>query len=189
MSVDPYLIPGTDVLRNIRSITGPAILAEFEFQVSSLRISELEAGHGLPGRFDLAHLQAVHRYLYQDAYDWAGEIRTVAMSKGTDFHPLPQVLYAQEMFERLSDQDFLRGLDREVFVARKPAGVRTVRSAEVGWWPQCGHEPCTVLKRLPPLNAMRCPVGTRLPPWGVTEPIANKASTTSRVGERRLSRW
>ena len=38
---------------------------------------------GIPtGKFDLAHLKAIHRHLFQDIYDWAGEIRTVEINKG-----------------------------------------------------------------------------------------------------------
>ncbi len=35
------------------------------------------------GDFDLRHLRAIHRYLFQDVYDWAGDIRTVNISKGS----------------------------------------------------------------------------------------------------------
>ena len=31
--------------------------------------------------FNLAHLKAVHRHLFQDIYDWAGEVRTVEIAK------------------------------------------------------------------------------------------------------------
>ena len=31
--------------------------------------------------FDLAHLQAIHQYVFQDVYDWAGKIRTKPSSK------------------------------------------------------------------------------------------------------------
>lgn len=34
------------------------------------------------GDFDLAHLQAIHRHLFQDVYDWAGAIRETEISKG-----------------------------------------------------------------------------------------------------------
>ncbi len=38
---------------------------------------------GVPkGSFDLAHLRAIHRHLFQDVYDWAGELRTVEIFKG-----------------------------------------------------------------------------------------------------------
>ena len=32
-------------------------------------------------RFDLDHLRAIHRHLFQDVYAWAGKIRTVEISK------------------------------------------------------------------------------------------------------------
>jgi cell filamentation protein len=54
-------------------------LEQAERQMSAQRASE-----GLPtGRFDLAHLRAIHRHLFQDIYDWAGELRTVEISKGS----------------------------------------------------------------------------------------------------------
>jgi len=38
---------------------------------------------GIPsGAFDLDHLRAIHRHLFQDVYDWAGEIRVTELSKG-----------------------------------------------------------------------------------------------------------
>lgn len=33
------------------------------------------------GNFDLSHLQAIHKYLFQDIYPWAGQIRDVNISK------------------------------------------------------------------------------------------------------------
>jgi len=34
------------------------------------------------GDFDVAHLRAIHRHLFQDVYAWAGELRTVEIAKG-----------------------------------------------------------------------------------------------------------
>ncbi len=33
--------------------------------------------------FDLNHLRAIHRHLFQDVYAWAGQFRTIDMTKGT----------------------------------------------------------------------------------------------------------
>ncbi|WP_372450840.1 Fic/DOC family protein [Rhodococcus qingshengii] len=35
------------------------------------------AARPIDGSFDFAHLQAIHRHLFGDLYEWAGEIRTV----------------------------------------------------------------------------------------------------------------
>lgn len=56
-------------------IGDPVELHQFEFEATFTRQVELD-GRRLPGRYDLAHLCAFHRQLFQDVYDWAGEIRT-----------------------------------------------------------------------------------------------------------------
>lgn len=40
----------------------------------------------LDGNFDFEHYKAIHKYIFEDLYDWAGRIRTVNLSKkGTSF--------------------------------------------------------------------------------------------------------
>ena len=66
------------VLRNRLGITDEAELDFSERELVSQRAAET-----IPtGAFDLAHLRAIHRHLFQDVYDWAGELRTVEISKG-----------------------------------------------------------------------------------------------------------
>ncbi|MCM1559798.1 MAG: Fic family protein [Butyrivibrio sp.] len=33
----------------------------------------------------MKHLQAIHAYIFQDVYDWAGELRKVDIAKGNMF--------------------------------------------------------------------------------------------------------
>lgn len=78
MSDDPYVYPGSSVLRNKLGIRDAGALDAVERELSVERISQ-----GAPtGDFDLAHLKSIHRHLFQDVYDWAGEIRSVEISKG-----------------------------------------------------------------------------------------------------------
>lgn len=42
--------------------------------------------HPIPGRYDLAHLQAIHRHLTHDLYVWGGDIRD------TDTRPAARAL-------------------------------------------------------------------------------------------------
>jgi cell filamentation protein len=75
---DPYHYPGTKVLRNRLGIIEARKLDRLERRMVGDRIAE-----GAPvGSFDLSHLRAIHRHLFQDIYDWAGELRTVEISKG-----------------------------------------------------------------------------------------------------------
>jgi len=78
---DPYLYPRTNVLKNLRGLTDPEHLERFEARRTHRRIAEL-IDNALSGEFDLAHLKAIHRYIFQDVYEWAGQFRTVNISKG-----------------------------------------------------------------------------------------------------------
>ena len=68
--------------------------------------------------FDFAHYKAVHRFLFADLYDWAGQVRTVNISKkGTNFCPAKDVeKQADLIFKRLQDRKYLRGLSHDTFV-------------------------------------------------------------------------
>jgi fido (protein-threonine AMPylation protein) len=69
-----FTIPGTGVLRNKLGITDPAALSRAATDSTALRLAELQASP-VRGGFDSAHLQAIHHHIYQDLYDWAGELR------------------------------------------------------------------------------------------------------------------
>jgi cell filamentation protein len=107
---DPYLDPASGVLLNRLGITNAGELAEVEAALSASRIVDLERRR-LPGWHDLAHLRAFHRLILGDVYDWAGELRTVSIAKGSLFC-LPQHLesYGADIFGRLAAADRLRGL-------------------------------------------------------------------------------
>ncbi|MGH3768471.1 MAG: Fic/DOC family protein [Pseudonocardiaceae bacterium] len=90
MSGDPSIDVDAGVLRNRLGITDAAELAQAESELTSYRLIELRRT-GLPGWYDLAHLQAFHRYIFGDVYDWAGELRSVSIGKG-DLFCLPQHL-------------------------------------------------------------------------------------------------
>lgn len=115
---DPYLDPASGVLRNLLGITDPDELAQVEAALSASRLIDLERQR-LPGIYDLDHLRVFHRYILGDVYEWAGELRTVSIAKGSVFC-LPQHLtaYAADVFARLAVADRLRGLNREQFIVR-----------------------------------------------------------------------
>jgi len=116
VSGDPYIDLETGVLRNRLGITDAAELAQAESELTSYRLIELRRA-GLPGRHDLAHLQAFHRYIFGDLYDWAGELRSVSIGKG-DLFCLPQHLgsFAEDVFGKLAQAGHLRDLERAAFV-------------------------------------------------------------------------
>jgi cell filamentation protein len=118
VSDDPYVYPGTDVLRNIPGIRDGDELEGFEARLTFLRGLQL-ASDSIAGEYDLAHLQAFHRYLFTGLYEWAGDLRTVVLAK-TDLFCLPEHIesYGAEVFGQLAEENRLRGLDRNRFVDR-----------------------------------------------------------------------
>jgi cell filamentation protein len=102
---DPYREPTSGVLRNRLRITNGPLLAQAEADFSAVRLAQLRHD-GAPGRYDLNHLCALHRHIFADVYPWAGEIRTVVISKGRMFcmprHIEPA---AAEVFARLAARD------------------------------------------------------------------------------------
>jgi cell filamentation protein len=83
---DDYCYPGTTVLKNKLDLQNGDELADFEAEVSDARADEEAPG----GDLDFKHFKAIHHHLFQDVYDWAGEIRTVRISKGGNMFCFPE---------------------------------------------------------------------------------------------------
>ena len=68
--------------------------------------------------YDLTCLKRLHRHLFRDLYDWAGEIRTVDISKGdTRFCNVSRIEpEANRIFDALADRNWLEGLERDALV-------------------------------------------------------------------------
>ena len=64
------------VLRNKLGITDAAELELHIARLSYIRVIELET-KPLRGKFDIPHLRAIHRYIFQDIFPWAGDFREV----------------------------------------------------------------------------------------------------------------
>jgi cell filamentation protein len=116
---DPYLHPGTNVLKNLRGLTDPELLERFEARRTHYRVSEL-IDNPIPGRFDVGHLKAIHRYIFQDVYEWAGQFRTVNISKGGHLFGLATFLEPalQQVLTKLAAENHLIELDANTFAGR-----------------------------------------------------------------------
>ncbi len=117
--VDPYTDPLTGVLHNKPRIRSAKVLQAFEYEQTAVRAVELRE-HPVQGRFDLAHLQAIHRAVFRDVYAWAGELRTVNISKGgSSFVRNSQIeATAQRLAAGLEREKYLQGLPKDAFVDR-----------------------------------------------------------------------
>ena len=119
-SIDPIsanCYPGTTVLINKFDIHDEEKLNEIESVLSSARYAEwLNAPQAAV--FDFDHYKAIHRFLFSDLYEWAGEVRTVNISKkGTQFTPAENIeSQARLIFERLRACSYFKGLSYDEFV-------------------------------------------------------------------------
>lgn len=74
-----YCYPGSHVLINKLGLTDEAALEVAEIKLTQTRIDQYEPDFD---DISLPALRAIHRHLFQDLCDWAGEFRTIDISKG-----------------------------------------------------------------------------------------------------------
>ena len=77
---DIYLYEGTDVLKNLLNIRDRKLLDEAEADYVTYRLKEI-AMNPLSGNYDYMHLLQMHKYIFQDIYEWAGQQRKLNIYK------------------------------------------------------------------------------------------------------------
>jgi cell filamentation protein len=113
---DPYLFPGTDVLRNKEDIRDAAELQAFERLATANRMETLP--DNVP--VTVEGYREIHRYIFQDVYDWAGETRKVDIARNDDLFCLARYVDQElaKRFEAIRRENSLRGLTAQQFVTR-----------------------------------------------------------------------
>ena len=113
-----YCYPDSDVLMNKLGIQEQEKLHIFERKLTMLRLMEL-IDRPIKGSFDFTHLKAMHKYIFQDVYEWAGKVRTVDIAKLNMFCNVMFIeTQAEEIFGKLKKDKYLEGLDRTEFVKK-----------------------------------------------------------------------
>ncbi|WP_435094130.1 Fic/DOC family protein [Clavibacter michiganensis] len=98
-----YLDPSTGPLRTLSEepLETHAELRAFEDDDVEARSIEARV-RPITGSYGIDHLQAIHRRLFQDVYPWAGEIRTVNISKGIPPEPFLSPEHAASAVDRIA---------------------------------------------------------------------------------------
>ncbi|HEY1744281.1 MAG TPA: hypothetical protein VGG18_14015, partial [Granulicella sp.] len=108
------------ILRNKLGLTDPTQLETAIAQLSYIRVIELSETP-LKGKFDIPHLRAIHRYIFQDIFPWAGDFREVTTSRTNSFgFPPPQFIIPslETIFNALRAENHLKQLDADRFALR-----------------------------------------------------------------------
>ncbi len=114
---DPYVYPGTLILKNAFGITDAALLRIVEYGVTRQRELDAPAFPLTPEDF-----KAIHRHLFRDVFAWAGQTRTVGL-----IHPCEQSPFAfphlidgahAAQFRSLAADGHLAGLDAPTFAGK-----------------------------------------------------------------------
>ena len=76
-----YLVPGTDVLRNLAELSDPSAAAIYERLLSGQADAAIRCSIDRPRTLDLANLNDIHEQLFADVYPFAGQLRYVDVAK------------------------------------------------------------------------------------------------------------
>ena len=108
---------GTTCLINKLNITDEETLKNVEAAITFAKISELEQTP-IDGNFDFEHYKSIHKYIFEELYDWAGEIRKVDISKkGTSFTLAKDIdSLAERCFARLPKENYFKTNNFDLFV-------------------------------------------------------------------------
>lgn len=107
----------TTCLINKLGITDENQLAVIEADITFAKTSLLEE-QPVNGKFDLEHYREIHRILFGDLYDWAGNFRTINISKkGTSFTDVNDIEDAcNRCFKWIKSHNYFLGMDFDAFV-------------------------------------------------------------------------
>lgn len=119
VETDHYVYPESGTLVNRAGLQDSAALEAFEADATAVRMLEL-AEKPVRGRFDLAHLRAIHRHIFQDVYTWAGELRNVDVSRDGSYFGNWTLIgpYLEGQLAKLHQENLLHGLAPQAFAGR-----------------------------------------------------------------------
>ena len=113
---DPCCLENSNVLINKLGIADEEELQEAEQQLTELGALDIDFNHP---PYDLNYLCELHQKLFGDIYGWAGEIRSIDLTKGgTRFCTCSRIMAeADKQFKTLAAAHYFEDDSREMLVA------------------------------------------------------------------------
>lgn len=79
MAKDPYIIDKEGTLRNKLGITDYDKLKIAEQDITAVKFLNID--NAFASKFDVDYFKAIHKHIFEDVFDWAGEFRTISFIK------------------------------------------------------------------------------------------------------------
>jgi cell filamentation protein len=117
---ESYCYPGTDILKNKLGIRDDKALTIAEREITSLKLLKLYT-KPLVQKFTFETLCKIHKIIFVDIYEWAGQIRQGDfLSKGNSIFCRGQYIIenAKIIFKNIQKENNLSGLDKSDFIER-----------------------------------------------------------------------
>ena len=94
-----YCYKGTDVLINKKDISDLSQLKEVENGMTAYKLAELSLGNApFKKTFDLDHYLSIHKYLFEELYPFAGDLRDENISKSNEPYKAGKTPFCQTAF-------------------------------------------------------------------------------------------
>ncbi|SRR6266540_1140982 len=118
---DPYLDKESGVLRNLLNLKTERELDDAEARLTSVEITLLTSENVPPyDEFDVELFLSVHRQLFKEIYDWAGDLRTTELSKDMTSFARAEHLAGSlaAILNNLKNDSYLAELDCDDFIEK-----------------------------------------------------------------------
>ncbi|MDD3303642.1 MAG: Fic family protein [Clostridia bacterium] len=107
-----YTYKNSSVLKNKLGIQEEEKLKEYETKMVAFKLSTIDQAD-IKRTYDANHLKAIHRYLFEDVYDFAGEYRLENITK--DNFIFSQFQYIEENIKEVFKKTNIKGLEDIAF--------------------------------------------------------------------------
>ncbi|ELA9373377.1 putative adenosine monophosphate-protein transferase Fic [Vibrio parahaemolyticus] len=111
---DHYCYANSATLKNKLNITSLDELESAEREITAHTVQSITFS---PPPYDLSYMSKLHCGLFSELYDWAGDVRTVDISKGgTRFCTCGRIeAESAKLFTQLEKDNWLKGLGKDKF--------------------------------------------------------------------------
>lgn len=116
---DSYCYVNTNVLRNKFNIKNKDKLMSLERDLTGLKLLEIDSVF-LGKSMDEKYFKAIHKFLFEEMFEWAGQYRKVRIHKDMTTFAYPENIRPEldRLFNELKEENYLKNLDTDKFAER-----------------------------------------------------------------------